>query len=151
LETRCHYVAQAGLKLEILLRQPPKCWDYRHAPPFLKQLQRRQSGQEMEIRTVAWVPLLDGTQSVPSRWECVLLHPVAMLALCPFASPLLNTFPALGKMWPPGGAENMELDNTHLAGQGEDCPTKQQYTQELSLHLMHGLFSVSQFWKKRRG
>jgi hypothetical protein len=26
------YAAQAGLTLEILLRHPPKCWDYRRAP-----------------------------------------------------------------------------------------------------------------------
>jgi hypothetical protein len=30
-----HYVAQAGLKLVILLSQPPECWDYRCAPPRL--------------------------------------------------------------------------------------------------------------------
>jgi hypothetical protein len=28
-------IAQSGLKLEILLPQPPKCWDYRRAPPPL--------------------------------------------------------------------------------------------------------------------
>jgi hypothetical protein len=35
-ETGSCYVAQAGLKLEIL--QPPECWDYRHAPPRLAML-----------------------------------------------------------------------------------------------------------------
>jgi hypothetical protein len=28
-----HYVAHAGLELDILLLQPPECLDYRHAPP----------------------------------------------------------------------------------------------------------------------
>jgi hypothetical protein len=26
-------MTQTGLKLEIFLPQPPKCWHYRHAPP----------------------------------------------------------------------------------------------------------------------
>jgi hypothetical protein len=34
-ETRCHYVAQAGLELVILLPQPLVCWDDRCAPPHL--------------------------------------------------------------------------------------------------------------------
>jgi hypothetical protein len=34
-ETGCHYLAQADLKLLILLPQPPGCWDYRCAPPGL--------------------------------------------------------------------------------------------------------------------
>lgn len=44
-ETRSHYVVQAGLELtmklrlalnsEILLLWPPKCWDYKRAPPRL--------------------------------------------------------------------------------------------------------------------
>jgi hypothetical protein len=29
------YVAQAGLKLTILLTQPPECWDYKNEPPHL--------------------------------------------------------------------------------------------------------------------
>jgi hypothetical protein len=29
--SRC--AAQAGLKLLVLLLQPPVCWDYQHAPP----------------------------------------------------------------------------------------------------------------------
>jgi hypothetical protein len=33
LKTRAHYIAQVGLKLAILLPQPPECWDYRCAPP----------------------------------------------------------------------------------------------------------------------
>jgi hypothetical protein len=32
-ETRSCYVAKAGLKLMILLPQPPVDWDYRHVPP----------------------------------------------------------------------------------------------------------------------
>jgi hypothetical protein len=32
---RAHYVALGGLKFAILLPQPPKCWDYRHTPPYL--------------------------------------------------------------------------------------------------------------------
>jgi hypothetical protein len=32
-ETGSHFVAQAGLKLSVLLPQPPECWDYGHAPP----------------------------------------------------------------------------------------------------------------------
>jgi hypothetical protein len=28
-------VSQAGLELSILLPQPPKCWDYSCAPPYL--------------------------------------------------------------------------------------------------------------------
>jgi hypothetical protein len=32
-ETEFSYVAQAGLMLEILLPQPPRCWDYSCAPP----------------------------------------------------------------------------------------------------------------------
>jgi hypothetical protein len=31
-ETGYCYIAQPGLELTILLPQPPKCWDYRHAP-----------------------------------------------------------------------------------------------------------------------
>jgi hypothetical protein len=27
------HVAQTGLELEILLPQPPECWDYRYVPP----------------------------------------------------------------------------------------------------------------------
>jgi hypothetical protein len=34
LETAFHYVAQAGLKLAILLPPSPKCCDYRSEPPF---------------------------------------------------------------------------------------------------------------------
>ena len=34
------FVAQAGLELAlILLPQPPKCWDYRRAPPHLAKTQ----------------------------------------------------------------------------------------------------------------
>jgi hypothetical protein len=33
LEAGSHYVTQTSLELMILLPQPPKCWDYRHAPP----------------------------------------------------------------------------------------------------------------------
>jgi hypothetical protein len=29
------FVAKAGLKLAILLPQPPECWDYRSAPPHV--------------------------------------------------------------------------------------------------------------------
>jgi hypothetical protein len=32
-KTESHYIAQVGLKLMILLPQPPGCWDYRCAPP----------------------------------------------------------------------------------------------------------------------
>lgn len=32
-----HYTTQSGLKLEILLLQPPKIWDYRHAPLYKAQ------------------------------------------------------------------------------------------------------------------
>jgi hypothetical protein len=32
-KTQSLHVAQAGLKLEILLLQAPECWDYRCAPP----------------------------------------------------------------------------------------------------------------------
>jgi hypothetical protein len=32
-----HCVPQVGLELSILLPQPPKCWDYRCAPPCLAQ------------------------------------------------------------------------------------------------------------------
>jgi hypothetical protein len=32
-ETGSCYVAQAGLKLVVLLLQPPECWDYRRALP----------------------------------------------------------------------------------------------------------------------
>jgi hypothetical protein len=32
-ETGSPFVVQAGLKLEVLLPQPPKSWDYRHAQP----------------------------------------------------------------------------------------------------------------------
>jgi hypothetical protein len=32
-ETRSHYIAQAGLKLEILQPQPPKYCDYGHVSP----------------------------------------------------------------------------------------------------------------------
>jgi hypothetical protein len=28
-----HHVAQAGLKLMVLLPQPPECWDYSGVPP----------------------------------------------------------------------------------------------------------------------
>jgi hypothetical protein len=28
-------VAQASLKLTVLLPQSPECWDYRHQPPYL--------------------------------------------------------------------------------------------------------------------
>jgi hypothetical protein len=28
------YAAQAGLELVILLPPPPKCWDYKYAPPY---------------------------------------------------------------------------------------------------------------------
>jgi hypothetical protein len=34
-ESGSGYVAQAGLKLSVLLSQPPKCWDYRCASPLL--------------------------------------------------------------------------------------------------------------------
>jgi hypothetical protein len=39
------YVAQAGLKLVILLPQPPKCWDYRQVLPCLviKYFSKKQS------------------------------------------------------------------------------------------------------------
>jgi hypothetical protein len=33
LETGSHYVTQAGLRLKILLPQPPQCWDYKCVPP----------------------------------------------------------------------------------------------------------------------
>jgi hypothetical protein len=33
-ETGSPYVGQTGLKLVILLSQPPKCWDYRCVPPY---------------------------------------------------------------------------------------------------------------------
>jgi hypothetical protein len=33
LESGCHYIAQAHLKLTIPLPQPPEFWDYRHVPP----------------------------------------------------------------------------------------------------------------------
>jgi hypothetical protein len=34
-ETESSYVVQTDLKLVILLSQPPECWDYWHAPPYL--------------------------------------------------------------------------------------------------------------------
>jgi hypothetical protein len=34
-ETEYLYVAQTNLKLDILLPQPPLCWDYRHAIPHV--------------------------------------------------------------------------------------------------------------------
>jgi hypothetical protein len=34
-ETGSRYVAQVGLKLEILLPQPPECWDYRRTSQYL--------------------------------------------------------------------------------------------------------------------
>jgi hypothetical protein len=34
-ETEFCHVVQAGFKLEILLFQPPKCWDYRLVLPHL--------------------------------------------------------------------------------------------------------------------
>jgi hypothetical protein len=37
-ETGSHYAAQADLKLEILLPQPPECWDYRCAPPHFARV-----------------------------------------------------------------------------------------------------------------
>jgi hypothetical protein len=48
-EARSHYVAQAGLKLMILLLQPPKCWDYKYPTMpssiffFLKNRQQQQN------------------------------------------------------------------------------------------------------------
>jgi hypothetical protein len=33
-KTGSHYVAQAGLKLMILLTLPLQCWDYRYAPQY---------------------------------------------------------------------------------------------------------------------
>jgi hypothetical protein len=37
-ETGSFYIAQAGLKLEILLPQSPECWDYRHVLPHSASL-----------------------------------------------------------------------------------------------------------------
>jgi hypothetical protein len=37
LEMGSCYVAQTALELVILLPQPPKSWDYRHAPPHPAQ------------------------------------------------------------------------------------------------------------------
>jgi hypothetical protein len=34
-ESGFHCAAQAGLKLTILLLQPPECWNYSRAPPHL--------------------------------------------------------------------------------------------------------------------
>jgi hypothetical protein len=33
--SRFHYIAQARLKLVVLLPQPPKCWDYSIVSPIL--------------------------------------------------------------------------------------------------------------------
>jgi hypothetical protein len=33
--SRSHCIAQASLKLVIILPQPPECWDYRLVPPLL--------------------------------------------------------------------------------------------------------------------
>jgi hypothetical protein len=35
LQIRSHYVGQAGFQFVILLPLTPKCWDYRHKPPYL--------------------------------------------------------------------------------------------------------------------
>jgi hypothetical protein len=35
LETGSHHVLQAGLKLKILLPQPPECWDHRSVPSWV--------------------------------------------------------------------------------------------------------------------
>lgn len=45
--------------------------------------------------------------------------------------------------WRDHSPQGPEL-HTHLPGQSEDCSTKQQYTQQLSLHCSHHFFSVPQ-------
>jgi hypothetical protein len=37
-DTESHYVVQADLELEILLPQPPECWDYPYATPCSAEL-----------------------------------------------------------------------------------------------------------------
>jgi hypothetical protein len=40
IETASFYLAQASLKISILLPQAPECWDYRYVPPHWDQLLR---------------------------------------------------------------------------------------------------------------
>jgi hypothetical protein len=44
-ELRSCYTAQAGLKLSILLPQPPKCWDYSCEPPYLAVMPLKKGGK----------------------------------------------------------------------------------------------------------
>jgi hypothetical protein len=69
LSKRKEKVAQAGLKLSILLPQPPQCWDYRLAPPppLLRKMNPRNnltcSEQEEAFSSNTIFPLL---------FECLL-------------------------------------------------------------------------------
>jgi hypothetical protein len=65
-ETRSHYTAQAGLKLQILLPPPAKFWDYRCEPPCPAVLfkiekkgvdinvQQQETGSPTSLNVFAW-------------------------------------------------------------------------------------------------
>jgi hypothetical protein len=71
---RSHFVAQTGLKLKILLIQPPECPYYRCAPPYpidIRPLRRL-------IEVIKWSPNLIGLVSFQEKKDIRALR----LSMC---------------------------------------------------------------------